>query len=365
VTGIVRVGVPGGRGYDVRIGRRLLGALGSFTRQALPGAESVALVADSRADRPHGATAAASLEAAGFRVERVLVPSGEASKSFDGYRDLLDRLVGARLERSSPLVALGGGVVGDLAGFAAATYLRGVPLVMAPTTLLAMVDSSVGGKTGIDHASGKNLIGAFHAPALVVADVDTLATLDPAEIVAGAAEVVKYGVIRDRKLFEDIEAAGVPSEMEAMAELVLRCVAIKADVVERDEREGDLRRILNFGHTVGHAVEKATGFARFRHGEAVAMGMVAAAHIADANGVSEEKTAPRIEALLRRIGLPTGVPPDVSEESILEAISRDKKARSGRVHFVLPRRIGEVVVTANVERENVRAAIAAGRAEMA
>lgn len=358
---IVRVAVPGGSGYEVRVGRGLLRELGALVSKALPGAAAAALVADARVERTHGAAAAASLEAAGLRVERVAVPSGEASKSFDGFRALLDRLVAARLERTSAVVAVGGGVVGDLAGFAAATYLRGVPLVMAPTTLLAMVDSSVGGKTGIDHPLGKNLIGAFHAPSLVVADVDTLASLDPPEIAAGAAEVVKYGVIRDAALFEGLERSGLPRDPDGTAALVARCVAIKGDVVERDEREGGLRRILNFGHTIGHAIEAVTGYARFRHGEAVAIGMVAAARIAERKGVAREALVGRLEALLRRIGLPIRVPADVGDGAILEALSRDKKARAGRIHFVLPRRIGEVVMAEDVDADEIRAAIAEGR----
>lgn len=358
----VRVAVPGGIGYEVLVGRGLLRELGPLVSKAVPGASAAALVADARIEPTHGATAEASLAAAGLRVERIPVPSGESSKSFEGYRNLLDRLVAARLERTSPVVAVGGGVVGDLAGFAAATYLRGVPLVMAPTTLLAMVDSSVGGKTGIDHPLGKNLIGAFHAPALVVADVETLASLDPAEIAAGAAEVVKYGVIRDAALFESLERAGLPRDAEATAALVARCVAVKGGVVERDEREGGLRRILNFGHTVGHAIESVTGYSRFRHGEAVSIGMVVAARIAEAKGVAVEPVARRLESLLGRLGLPTRVPGDLADGAILEALSRDKKARSGRVHFVLPRRIGDVVVSADVAPDEIRSAIAAARA---
>ncbi len=355
----VRVESAGG-GYDVLIGCSLLSEIGRLCRAEFPDAAAAALVADRNVLEPHAAVAAAALSAAGFALVRSTVPPGEENKSLERYSLLLDDLVRGRLERSSPVVAVGGGVVGDLAGFAAATYLRGVPLVMAPTTLLAMVDSSVGGKTGVDHPLGKNLIGAFHAPSLVVADLATLATLPRAESVAGAAEIVKYGVIGDAALFESLERDGMPDGDAALEALVARCVEIKAGVVGRDERESGRRRILNFGHTIGHAVEAATGYSRFRHGEAVAIGMAAAARLAERAGVASagERIPSRLDALLGRIGLPSRIPADVGDEPLLEAIGRDKKARAGRVHFVLPVRIGEVVVTPDVPLEAVRATLA-------
>jgi len=253
-------------------------------------------------------------------------------------------LIEAHIERSSPIVAVGGGVVGDLAGFAAATVLRGVPFVQVPTTLLAQVDASVGGKTAINHASGKNLIGAFHQPRLVAIDIDTLKSLPRREYLAGLAEVVKYGAILDAELFARLDG-NVPALLRQDASLLSDVIAtscrLKAMVVEQDEREGDYRAILNFGHTLGHAIETLTEYRRLLHGEAVAIGIVCAARLSERRGWLPRSDVERIEGLLRRIGLPTAVPSDLSADQLALAVEADKKAGGGKIKFVCLEALGK------------------------
>jgi 3-dehydroquinate synthase len=268
-----------------------------------------------------------------------------------------DELVRRRFERGDMLVALGGGVIGDLAGFVAATYLRGVRYVHVPTTVVAQVDSSIGGKTGVDHPKGKNLIGAFHHPVMVYADVATLRTLPRRELVAGLAEVVKYGVIADHSFFSYLEEqagsilGGVP---DVLVEVVRRSAAVKADVVRQDERETGLRRILNYGHTAGHVVETLTGYSAIRHGEAVAIGMDFAARLAARLDVCGDSLVRRQHTLLERFGLPTRLPA-ITPSRAIQTMRLDKKVREGRVHFVLPREIGRVTVEPVVEKDIVGA----------
>jgi 3-dehydroquinate synthase len=290
-----------------------------------------------------------ALTLAGWRPHVEMVPAGEASKSFAMAQRLFDACVRAGLRRTSPIVALGGGVVGDLAGFVAATFNRGVPFVQVPTTLLAQIDSSVGGKVAINHAHGKNLIGAFHQPAAVLADTSTLLTLTDREYRAGLAEMIKYGVIMDPALFSEMERA-IPALnarfLPLLGKLVARCCELKAEVVAEDERElpGGRRVILNFGHTVGHAVEAVAGYGAVLHGEAVALGMVAAARLSQARGWLAEADAERIMALLSHLRLPTEVPP-LNEDELVEAMGRDKKNAGGAITFVLARAIGRVETT--------------------
>jgi 3-dehydroquinate synthase len=272
------------------------------------------------------------------------IPVGEAHKSRESWARLTDAMVAEGCGRDTTVVALGGGVVGDLAGFVAATYMRGVPVVQCPTSLLAMIDASVGGKTGVDTPAGKNLVGAFHTPAIVLIDVETLATLPPAHRRAGLAEAIKHGVIADVQYFEKIEAELadlIEVKAEPTAACVSRSVEIKSEVVKRDPREHGLRRILNFGHTLGHALEHVTGYSLL-HGEAVSIGMVLEARLAERLGLAASGTADRIVRLLRRAELPVDVPAGLSPAAVLAATRADKKARGGTVTYSLPASIGSM-----------------------
>jgi 3-dehydroquinate synthase len=271
-----------------------------------------------------------------------VIPSGESHKTRDTWARVTDGLLDAGCGRDTTVVALGGGVVGDLAGFVAATFMRGVPVVQCPTTLLAMIDASIGGKTGVDTEAGKNLVGAFHPPAAVLADVETIRTLPLAQRRAGLAEAIKHGVLADAEYFARVEGdlpALLEAEPSATLDIVTRSVEIKADVVRADAREHGLRKTLNFGHTLGHAIEHVSGYA-LMHGEAVAIGMVLEARIAERLGVAERGTAERIVIVLRRAGLPTERPRELPIDDIVDATRLDKKARGGRAEYALPARIG-------------------------
>jgi 3-dehydroquinate synthase len=338
----IRVELPG-RSYDVVVGAGLLASIGERLA-ALVSRRRAAVVTNDVVRGLHGDAVLGALGAAGFETTLVALPDGEAHKTMASVAMIHDRLLGWGVDRGTPVIALGGGVVGDVAGFAAATLLRGVPVVQVPTTLLAQVDSSIGGKTGVNHPTGKNLVGAFHQPVLVLADVATLATVPRRELVAGVAEVVKYGVIGDPELFETLEArAGdlVDGDDDLLTAVVARCARQKAAVVVADEREErGARAVLNFGHTVGHAIETVTEYRRFLHGEAVAMGMVAAARVSEAIGVAEAGTGGRIAGVLVRAGLPHEMPVELRTPALAAAMQRDKKAAGGRVRFVAVERIG-------------------------
>jgi 3-dehydroquinate synthase len=332
------------RSYEIRIGSGTLPALGEACRKLDLGAKA-AVVTNPTVAALYLAPVTRSLEKAGFSVSTFEVPDGERYKRLSWIGRMYDHMVGERFDRGCFLVALGGGVIGDMAGFAAATYLRGVPFVQVPTTVVAQVDSSVGGKTGVNHPSGKNLIGAFHQPRRVHVDLDVLATLPRRELLAGIAEVVKYGVIADAAFLTYLERhvdAVLALERATLARVVKRCCEIKAEVVAEDEREVSGRRaILNFGHTVGHALEAVTRY-RYRHGEAVAVGMVAAARMAVALGALKADAAAAVEALLVRFGLPTALPRGVPRAALLEAMGLDKKSKAGAIRMILPDRIGHV-----------------------
>jgi 3-dehydroquinate synthase len=306
----------------------------------------------------YGDTAQKSLETAGFSVFRIEIPDGEEYKTLDTVKDLYGKALDIGLERGDSVVALGGGVVGDTAGFFAATYMRGVALVQVPTTLLAQVDSSVGGKVGVNHPRGKNLIGAFHQPRFVVADVSTLSTLPAREIRAGLAEVIKYGIIRDGSFFKWLEA-GLEDllnlKQTALEHAVSVSCRIKADVVSADEREEGIRAILNFGHTIAHALEAVGRYHRFVHGEAVGIGMVTAARLAVQLGVLGAPEAERITALVSRAGLPVVIPAGIDPKAIISAMFHDKKVVESRFTFVLPEAIGRVCITRGVPVETVNA----------
>jgi len=285
-----------------------------------------------------------------------LIPDGERAKSLATVSRLLDRMVELKLTRQSTVIAFGGGVVGDVSGFVASIYMRGIPVVQIPTTLLAQVDSSIGGKTGVNHRAGKNLIGTFHQPRLVLSDPLVLQKLPEREYASGLYEALKYGVICDPVLFEDFERNAAmfrQRDPAAIERLVARCAAIKAEVVMSDEKESDLRRILNFGHTVGHGLEAAARYQRIKHGEAVGYGMIAAARIGRALAKLEDRDRTRIENAVASIGQ---LPPlnGVSSKDVLDAIRHDKKVRDGAVHFVVPRAIGYVEVTPDVPFDIVR-----------
>ena len=333
----------GERSYGIHICDGLLGRLPELLRPLDLG-RRCAIITDTKVGKRYAAAVRDTLAAADWNVSVHTVPSGERSKSLRIAGKLYEALADARLNRRSFVLALGGGVVGDLAGFIAATYLRGVDFVQVPTTLLAMVDSSVGGKVAIDLPQGKNLVGSFYQPRIVVADTATLATLPKREFRAGVAEVIKYGVIYDAALFAELERdlpALMAKDAGVLARVIARCCEIKADVVSKDERESGLREILNFGHTVGHGFEAVTAYGRYLHGEALAIGMVAAARLSQKHGGLAAADADRIEALLRRAGFDLN-PPDVSFDQLLGAMRSDKKARDGGLRFVLARRIGEV-----------------------
>jgi shikimate kinase/3-dehydroquinate synthase len=324
----------------------------------------VFIVTDSSVGELYAEPVRALLEGAGMEPRIMTVPAGEASKSFECLRQILDWLVDLRAERREPLVALGGGVVGDLAGFAAACYLRGVPLVQVPTSLLAQIDSAIGGKTGINHPRGKNLIGAFYQPRLILVDPAMLLTLPERAYREGWAEIVKYGMILDAELFRLLETS-VPAilarDAALLTEIIERCIRLKLDVVQRDERDGGLRNILNYGHTFGHALEAISGYSgeeTWLHGEAVSLGMEVAARIAVARGLLAMEDALRQRALLEALGLPTSCAA-IDIDAALETMQRDKKVQDGRMRWILPARIGQVAMYDDVDVAMAREAIAA------
>ena len=342
----VRVGL-GPRSYDIVLGFGTLSALGAALRARLPQCRSAMLVAPPPVERHYGARAARSLRAAGLRVRRIAAPDGERNKSLASARRLYEQMLNAEAERSSAVVALGGGVVGDLAGFVAATLLRGLPLVQVPTTLLAMADASVGGKTGVNlplgnnKAGGKNLVGAFHQPRLVWMDAATLQTLPPRQLRAGWAEIVKHAAICDAALFARLERSAerlLAGDPQTLLPVLARNCRIKASVVAKDEREAGPRALLNFGHTLGHAVEALSGY-RVLHGEAVAMGMVHAAALSESLGLCPSGTRARLADLLGRFGLPTQLPAHPRAHYV-RAIASDKKRSGAQIRCVVLREIG-------------------------
>jgi 3-dehydroquinate synthase len=351
--------------YEVIIEPGVLANLGGITASLARHARC-ALFGDANVLALHGAAARASLEAADYEVVVGEIAPGESNKTLASIERIYDVLLDARLERGSPLIALGGGVTGDMVGFAAATYLRGVPFVQCPTTLLAMVDSSVGGKTGVNVAQGKNLIGAFYQPVAVVADPWVLGSLPVRELRCGLAECIKHGVIRDESLFEFIEqnvgvflsaaedTASATAAADTMAELVRRNVEIKASVVIEDEKERGVRAHLNFGHTFAHAIEATAGYGEIQHGEAVALGMRAATRVAAELGICDASVQGRLSDLCEAGGLPTRI--ELASDDVLQgAMRHDKKVVGSRVRFVLPTRIGEVVLRDDVPPECITA----------
>jgi 3-dehydroquinate synthase len=318
-------------------------------------ASRYAVIADDYVASLYGATLMKSLAEAGVVAELLTFPRGEASKNLQVFAELSSKLAQIGMDRKSALIALGGGVTGDLTGFLAASYMRGIPFVQIPTTLLAQVDSSVGGKTGVDIPEGKNLVGAFYQPKAVYIDTAVLTTLPIAEYLGGIAEVIKYGVIWDLEFYVFLERnldAILGLQPAIIQEMVTTCCRTKAAVVAEDERESDLRRILNFGHTIGHAVEAASDFSII-HGHAVAIGMVAALRLSVLLGLCKRKEAGRVATLIHAFGLPTEIPADMDRERIKSYIKTDKKSVAGSVSYVLPTTIGKVIITNEVSEEQI------------
>ncbi len=338
----------GSNSYDIVISPGLLSQTGQVLREA-GFTDRAVVVTDPTVKRLHGDSLTKSLTGSGLRVDVIEVPEGEAQKSLETAGRLYYELTDLHAERMTPLLALGGGVIGDLTGFVAATYLRGVPFIQIPTTLLAQVDSSIGGKVAVNHGSLKNRVGAFYQPKLVISDINLLKTLTPRELSDSLAEVIKYGVIRDESFFAYLERNldRIKSlDANALETIVYRSVKIKAQVVTKDERDFGLRGILNFGHTVGHAVETISDF-KVKHGEAVAIGMVVAARISSKLGLLDKNEVTRIKTLIARAGLPVTVP-DLAPARLLQTMQHDKKVIQGKIRFVLPKTIGEVIITDEV-----------------
>jgi 3-dehydroquinate synthase len=345
----------GERSYDILVTDHGLHRSGSFARQRAKG-HSAHLITDIHA-KVHAQEVEQSFRQEGFHTSLVVLPSGEAQKSLTVAAQLYDTLVERSADRLTLVVAIGGGVIGDLAGFVASTYARGIPLLMVPTTLLALVDSSVGGKVGVNHPRVKNIIGAFHQPIGVFIDVSTLATLPDREFRSGLAEVVKYGVILDADFFSYLEQhadAILQRDSAIIQQIVLRSCELKAKIVEQDEREETgLRAVLNYGHTFAHAFETASGYGHWLHGEAVAAGMVCASRLAQRRGLIAQEITDRQIRLLQKFALPTA-PEAWPIDDLLKTMSKDKKALAGRMRFVLPTRIGEVALFDDVPESDVR-----------
>lgn len=349
----------GSRSYPIHVRTGLLQDASRLVSAATR-ARRLLLVSHPLLMELHGRRLASNLVEAGFELSVAEVPPGEKSKSLSMVSKLYGQMAANGLDRHSCVLALGGGVIGDLAGFAAATWLRGIDVIQIPTTLLAMVDSAIGGKTGVNLPIGKNLVGAFHQPQAVLADPEVLATLPPRDVRSGMAEVIKSGIIADAKLFDFVEAntercrKGEPS---VLARCIVDSAACKARVVSADEREGGLRAILNYGHTAGHAVEKAAGYRRLRHGEAVAIGMVAAARIGVLVARTPVAIVDRIEALVAALGLPSKVPEGIGVEQLIATMALDKKAKGGSVKWVMATDIGTVETNVVVPEDAVRAVL--------
>lgn len=343
--------------YDIVIASQSLSQLGDqMVARGLKG--KALIVSHPEIFDLYGSLVSESLVEAGLQVSVCLIPSGEEHKTLHSITQIYDAALAAGLERSSTMVALGGGVIGDMTGFAAATWLRGIAFVQVPTSLLAMVDASIGGKTGVNHPSGKNLIGAFHQPRLVWIDPDVLRSLPEREFRSALAEVIKYGVIQAPDLIEFLEQLPGLQRYEEfrtgeLDHVLVRAAECKALVVQQDEREKGLRAILNYGHTLGHALESATEYRRYLHGEAVAVGMVAAGQLADQMGWWSTSDRERQDHLLLRAGLPTTWPSEIPFATVIQGLQADKKVKEGRIRFILPKQIGQVEITDQVSLEQI------------
>lgn len=352
------------RSYFIKIASGLLNDAGALLR-GISRNNKVMLVSNPTVYSLYGQKALDSLEKAGFTVHVALMPDGEAYKNMDEALKILDEGFACGLERGSTVAALGGGVVGDLAGFAAAIYQRGIDFVQFPTTLLAQVDSSVGGKVAVNHPRGKNLIGAFHQPRLVVIDTDTLSTLEKRDYYSGLGEVFKYGIVNDESFFayleEQVEQIAARNK-DCLAYIIYNSCRIKSEIVAADEKEEGWRAVLNLGHTFGHAIEQLTGYGSYRHGEAVAMGTMAAIYLAWDEGLLPEEEASRIKELYRKTGIPI-VFPELNPEEVYQAMLNDKKVVNGRLRLILPAGIGAFTIRDDCSKEKILKAIAKAQAD--
>jgi 3-dehydroquinate synthase len=341
--------------YQIKIASGILAKLGENLRQ-LNLDKKVLLVSSPEIFQYYGQKAIDSLEKSNFEVITHLIPAGENHKTLESIQALYDVALNNLLERSSTLLALGGGVIGDMTGFAAATWLRGLNFVQVPTTLLAMVDASIGGKTGVNHPKGKNLIGAFYQPRIVLIDPELLQTLSTREFRAGMAEVIKYGIIWDEELFERLESSPVinefaPFDPDLLQYILFRSCQAKANIVGQDERESGIRAILNYGHTIGHAIESLTGYTLVNHGEAVSIGMVAAGRIAGRLGLWSLEQETRQKLLIEKAGLPIAIPTRINLLNIIDSLKSDKKVKAGIARFILPHKIGQAFISEEVTSE--------------
>jgi len=346
----------GERSYDIAIGSNMLRSIGT-SLDPFDFSPKVAIVSNTTVHPLYGDVVSNSLKKAGFDVVTVTIPDGEEYKDLLRVEHIYNELLKAKLDRSSSLIALGGGVIGDMTGFAASTYMRGISYIQVPTTLLAQVDSSVGGKTGVNHKLGKNMIGAFWQPRLVWIDVKTLNTLQKREFLAGLAEVIKYGVIWDEELFDFLEKNRtriLNLDRDVLMYVIKRSCEIKAEVVSKDEREAGLRSILNFGHTIGHAIETASGYRKYLHGEAVSIGMCLEAKLASMLDLINNKKVVRIKSLIDSYSLPSEMPLGADVEHILSSMKLDKKAVAGELKFILPEEIGRVRIHKGVSGKTLR-----------
>jgi 3-dehydroquinate synthase len=344
----------GERSYDIVIGSRLVEKIGLRVKEFRP--SKVAIISNKTVFPLFTDNILRSLREHHIDPEILLLPDGEEYKDLLWIYYLHGKLLKAKFDRSSLLIALGGGVVGDITGFVASTYMRGIKFIQVPTTLLSQVDSSVGGKTGVNHPLGKNMIGTFYQPSLVVIDIDTLKTLPNKEFLSGMAEVIKYGIIADRTFFKYLQTnrEDILSFGDSIIHIIKRSCEIKADVVSKDEHESGLRAILNFGHTIGHAIETVTGYKKYLHGEAIAIGMCAAAELAVKLGIFNPKETSEIKELILSFNLPSVIPDDLNAAEMLSAMEIDKKVTAGRLKFILPEEIGKVRMEDDVDRELIK-----------
>jgi len=349
----------GPHSYDIVSGNGLLAQLPQYLTELQLSKQTV-IIADQNVAQTYGESLQSTLTGQGYSSALLTIPPGEVSKNLDQVKQLYDQLLELKADRQTIIIALGGGVTGDLVGFVAATYMRGVPLIHVPTSLLAMVDSSIGGKVGVNLAQGKNLVGAFYQPKLVLCDLDTLQTLPPNELVNGMAEVLKYGASMDPALFSLLETEKdnlLALEPQVIEQVVNQCALLKSRIVAQDEKESGVRMYLNFGHTLGHAIEALSNYQTHTHGQAVAIGMNAAARISVAMGMLDQPSVDRLEKVIQSYGLPTKMPKELDTNQLIEQLQKDKKVVQGNVRFVLQESLGKVVIRNDVSETIIREVI--------